>query len=169
MDIRHLIITTPSPSGEFEATADLGPVADEAAADALLAAHTGEWYEATLCPPRAKEGDAWRPERRRFPSSKWVDVARWPIGYVSPFDRAEEIAAWLARAGVAVTWEGLRAAGPWPGRPERFPGEVEPDAWFRVAERQGRDPLETVIGSTLGEGATAAEIRRDREAERVSR
>lgn len=163
----HLILTVPA--SEFEATEDLGPVADEAAADALLAAHAGEWYEATLCPPRA-EGKAWRPLRRRFPSSPWCEVAQWSeTERTHPFGRADEIAEWMRAAGCAVTWESLRAAGPWPGRQNRYGGEVEPDNALRVAERHEHDPLDAALTLVLREGATAEAVEHARSSQCVER
>ena len=155
----HLMVTVQSE--EFEATHDLGVVADEAAADAVLVSRSDAWLEATLCPARRDSTrEAWRPARRRFPSSRWCDVRHWgsapdytmPVG--TPKDASvEALAEWLRRAGVDVTHEGLRRAGPWPGFQERFPGEVEPDHRLRIAERHGEDALETVLYLVLREGA----------------
>lgn len=165
----HLIVTVPS--GEYEARNDLGVVADEAAADALLAAHAGEWYEATLCPPRADpERDAWRPQRRRFPASTWREVAHWrETERTHPFGRLDEIVAWLRAGGCTVTWESLRAAGPWAGRQNRYPGSVEPDHELRVAERDGHDALDAALCLVLREGATAEAVEHERSSQCVAR
>jgi len=164
----RLVLTVPS--GESEGRVDVGGVGGEQEADLVLEGREnsrgGPWLEATLCRPREGPGEAWRGVRRRSPTSPWQDVHHWGEApdYTMPAETpldvsVEAVAAWLRRAGAEVTYEGLRAAGLWPGRQERFPGGFEPDPRLRLGERQGADPLESALCLVLREGAAWGAMR----------
>lgn len=167
---RRLVLVTPDAGGEYEATRDLGAVEDEAAADAALATFPGPWYEAMLCPSRADEArDAWRPDRRRYPGSSWVDVRRIADEDGAPsfqtvygFDEVGALAEWVRAMGVSVEWKDLLRA-PCPAR-ETWQQDIPIGPWLRGEHRNGEcDPLEALVfvihlaGRSAGRARLAAE------------